>query len=62
MARFTGFTGVLRWDRDKPNGQPRRLLDVSGAERLFEFRARTPFEDGLKRTIEWYERTLSGSR
>src|SRR5438874_7434491 len=62
IARFSGFTGVLRWDRDKPNGQPRRLLDVSGAERLFEFRARTPFEDGLKRTIEWYERTLSASR
>ncbi|PYM63229.1 MAG: GDP-fucose synthetase, partial [Candidatus Rokuibacteriota bacterium] len=46
----------------KPNGQPRRLLDVSRAERLFEFRAWTPFEDGLKRTIEWYERTVPAAR
>ena len=62
IARFSGFTGALRWDRDKPNGQPRRLLDVSRAERLFEFRAWTPFEDGLKRTIEWYERTVPAAR
>jgi len=55
IVRLTGFTGAVRWDRDRPNGQPRRLLDVSRAERLFGFRARTPFEDGLERTIAWYE-------
>jgi GDP-L-fucose synthase len=57
IVRLTGFTGAVRWDRDRPNGQPRRLLDVSRAERLFGFRASTPFEDGLKRTIDWYERS-----
>ena len=55
IVRLTGFTGAVRWDRDRPNGQPRRLLDVSRAERLFGFRAWTPLEDGLERTIAWYE-------
>jgi GDP-L-fucose synthase len=56
IARLTGFTGKLVWDKSKPNGQPRRGLDVSRAENLFGFRAGTPFEDGLRRTIEWYQR------
>lgn len=54
IARLTGFTGDIVWDASKPNGQPRRCLDVSRAEREFGFRARTPFEEGLKRTIDWY--------
>jgi GDP-L-fucose synthase len=54
IARHTGFTGRIAWDTTKPNGQPRRCLDVSRAEREFGFRARTTFEDGLVRTIEWY--------
>jgi GDP-L-fucose synthase len=54
IARLTGFTGELVWDTSKPNGQPRRALDVSRAEQFFGFRARTPFEEGLRRTIEWY--------
>jgi GDP-L-fucose synthase len=54
IARLTGFTGKLVWDVTKPNGQPRRGLDVSRAERLFGFRARTRFEEGLQRTIDWY--------
>ena len=54
IARMTGFTGKLGWDKNKPNGQPRRGLDVSRAERLFGFHAGTTFEDGLRRTIEWY--------
>jgi GDP-L-fucose synthase len=54
IARHTGFTGEIRWDTSKPNGQPRRCLDVSRAEREFGFRARTPLEEGLIRTIEWY--------
>ncbi len=55
IARLTGFTGKLVWDTSKPNGQPRRALDVSRAENAFGFRARTPFEEGLRRTIEWYK-------
>jgi len=54
IARMVDFGGKLVWDTSKPNGQPRRRLDVSRAEREFGFRARTGLEDGLKRTIEWY--------
>lgn len=54
IARLTGFSGDIVWDTSKPNGQPRRCVDVSRAEREFGFRAWTPFEEGLKRTIEWY--------
>jgi GDP-L-fucose synthase len=57
IARLTNFTGELVWDASKPNGQPRRGLDVSRAETLFGFRAGTPFEEGLRRTIEWYRRS-----
>jgi GDP-L-fucose synthase len=46
------------WDASKPDGQPRRLLDTTRAEKHFGFRARTSFETGLQRTIEWYRRTL----
>ena len=56
IARLTGFEGKLVWDTSKPNGQPRRGLDVSRAEALFGFHAATPFENGLRRTIEWYRR------
>jgi GDP-L-fucose synthase len=56
IAHLTGFNGKLVWDTNKPNGQPRRGLDVSRAETLFGFRAGTPFEEGLRRTIEWYRR------
>jgi GDP-L-fucose synthase len=55
IARLTNFSGKLVWDTSKPNGQPRRGLDVSRAERLFGFKASTPFEEGLRRTIEWYK-------
>jgi GDP-L-fucose synthase len=54
IARLTGFEGQIVWDTSKPNGQPRRALDTSRAERLFGFRATTSFEEGLKRTIKWY--------
>jgi GDP-L-fucose synthase len=54
IAKFTGFTGSIVWDSSKPDGQPRRCLDVSKAEREFGFRARIPFEKGLKETVEWY--------
>lgn len=55
IARLTGFKGKLIWDKSKPNGQPRRVLDVSRAERLFGFKAKFGFEEGLKQTIDWYE-------
>lgn len=54
VARLTGFAGELVWDTSKPNGQPRRGLDVSRAEEFFGFRAQMPFEQGLQRTIAWY--------
>ncbi len=55
IAREVGFQGQLEWDSSKPDGQPRRCLDTSRAERLFGFKAQTPFEEGLKTTIAWYE-------
>jgi len=56
IARLTGFDGELVWDTSKPNGQPRRGLDVSRAEQYFGFRAQMPFEQGLQRTIDWYRK------
>ena len=55
IARLTGFGGEIRWQRDKPDGQPRRRLDVSRALEKFQFAATVPLEEGLRRTIEWYE-------
>jgi len=51
------FTGTITWDTTKPDGQPRRCLDTSRAEQEFGFRATTSFEDGLRKTIEWYKQT-----
>ncbi len=59
IARLMGFGGEIRWDHTKPDGQPRRSLDTSRAERLFGFRAVTSFEDGLERTIAWYRNERS---
>jgi len=54
IARLTGFTGEIEWDTSKPDGQPRRALDVSRAAESFGFRARVSLEDGLRETIDWY--------
>ncbi len=54
IARLTEFNGEIVWDTRQPNGQPRRKLDTTRAERLFGFHACTSFEKGLRRTIEWY--------
>jgi GDP-L-fucose synthase len=54
IASEVGFDGELRWDPSQPDGQPRRRVDASRAERLLAWRARTPFEDGLRATIAWY--------
>jgi len=56
IAELTGFTGEIRWDSSKPDGQPRRRLDVSRAEKYFGFKAKTPFDEGLKTTIDWYRK------
>ena len=60
ISELSGFRGEIRWDPSKPDGQPRRCLDVSKAEREFGFRARTDFREGLKRTIEWYRTQCMG--
>ena len=54
ISRLTGFTGKIRWDASKPNGQPRRCLDVRRAEQEFGFRATTSLEQGLQETIRWW--------
>ena len=54
IASLVPYNGELKWDTSKPDGQPRRRLDVSRAERLFGFTARTILEDGLRTTIDWY--------
>jgi GDP-L-fucose synthase len=56
IAKITGFRGKIIWDKTKPDGQPRRCLDTSRAQREFGFEAKTQFEEGLKKTIEWYKR------
>jgi len=55
IARLTAFEGEIRWDRSKPDGQPRRALDTSRAREAFGFVARTSFENGLRATVDWYE-------
>jgi GDP-L-fucose synthase len=61
IAQFTGFRGRIAWDNSKPDGQPRRCLDVARAKDLFGFRARIPFEQGLQDTIRWYQAQHSES-
>jgi len=55
IARLTGFSGEIRWDPSKPDGQPRRALDTSRAREAFGFTSSTSFEEGLRETIQWYE-------
>jgi GDP-L-fucose synthase len=55
ITRLTGFSGTIIWDATKPDGQPRRCLNVSRAKREFGFEAKMPFEEGLKETIEWFK-------
>ena len=54
IAELTGFNGEIKWDTSKPDGQPRRRLDVSKAKIEFGFKAKTDFREGLRKTIEWY--------
>ena len=57
IAKLTGFKGKIKWDTSKPDGQPRRRLDISRAKKEFGFTARTSFKEGLAKTIAWYEST-----
>ena len=59
IAGMLEFKGEIRWDTSKPNGQPRRLLDVSRAEKEFQFKAQVSFRDGLQKTIEWYLKNIN---
>ncbi len=54
IAKYTGFAGEIRWDNSRPDGQPRRRLDVSRAKAEFGFEAKMDFDEGLKKTIRWY--------
>jgi len=56
IADFSGFKGEIRWDSSRPDGQPRRMLDVSRAKKHFGFEAKTGFDEGLNKTIDWYRR------
>jgi GDP-L-fucose synthase len=58
IVRLTGFEGGIKWQSDKPDGQPRRQLDTSRAFEKFGFRGQTSLEDGLRQTIDWYEMTF----
>jgi GDP-L-fucose synthase len=55
IAKHVGYEGEIVWDTTKPNGQPRRSLDVGRAKDLFGFEAQVPFEEGIRRTVEWWE-------
>jgi GDP-L-fucose synthase len=56
IVKLTGFKGDIVWDPSKPDGQPRRMLDTSRAEKEFGFKAKVSFEEGLRRTVEWYKK------
>ena len=58
LLNWTGFEGEIWWNTDRPNGQPRRKLDVTRAWEYFGFESQMPFEEGLRRTIEWYRSTM----
>lgn len=58
IAKLTNFKGEITWDTTKPDGQPRRMLDTGRAFKEFSFKAKTSFEDGLRRTIEWYKKEI----
>ena len=61
IAKLTGFKGEIRWDASKPDGQPRRCLDMQRAKKLLNWQAQVGFEEGLKRTIDWW-RTQTPTR
>jgi GDP-L-fucose synthase len=61
VARECGYEGEIRWDTTQPDGQPRRMLDITRAKAEFGFEAQTDFDEGLRRTIAWYAAASSGA-
>ena len=61
ITSAAGFRGDVRWDASKPDGQPRRALDTSRARERFGFEAQVGFEEGLRRTVEWYEQQVGAT-
>ena len=59
IVKLTGFKGKILWDKTKPDGQPRRMLDTTKAEKEFGFKAKTDFKTGLKKAIEWFRQNKS---
>jgi GDP-L-fucose synthase len=59
IANLTGFSGEIVWDRSKPDGQPRRCLEVTRARQEFGFEAEVGFAEGLRKTVEWYRQHRS---
>jgi GDP-L-fucose synthase len=62
VAKIAGFEGEIIWDASKPDGQPRRCLDVSRAAEAIGFRAQTTLEDGLRKTVEWFDKNRANAR
>jgi len=60
IVKLSGFKGRIEWDISKPDGQPRRMLNVSKAKKEFGFTAKTNFDEGLKKTIDWYKKNSNG--
>ena len=59
ICKLMNFKGDIRWDKTKPDGQPRRMVDATLARKEFGFKAKTDFEKGLKKTINWYTQVKS---
>ncbi|MEE9119528.1 MAG: GDP-L-fucose synthase [Calditrichia bacterium] len=62
IVELTGFKGQIIWDKSKPDGQPRRMLDTTKAFTEFGFKAKTDFKEGLKKTIEWYKKSMRSKK
>ena len=62
VAKAAGFQGKIVWDSTQPDGQPRRCLDVSRAIAEIDFRAQMPLEEGLRKTVEWFEQNRATAR
>jgi len=58
VVELTGFKDRIIWDKSKPDGQPRRMLDTTKSFKEFGFKGKTDFREGLKKTIEWYKNSL----
>ncbi|MBF0208684.1 MAG: NAD-dependent epimerase/dehydratase family protein, partial [Oligoflexia bacterium] len=62
LVTLMDFRGEIVWDKTKPNGQPRRMLDTTAATQEFGFKAETTFDEGLAKTIRWYEQEMTKSK